>query len=282
MNGANFAAGGQTGTGTGGVSYALTGPSITAFNGPFASGATDPNVGTLLSQFFYGGANRDETLTVSGLTPGRTVTISVLGAAFGAGSTSAREEDLTGIGTGPFTTFPGYEENNGMFSRVDYTDIVPNTGILRFSSHATDSGGDTLHYYAFTVSQSATPEPASAGLFAAAGLSFLARRRREGLIPPGDWPGWKGCPCHGFIPWTIFIVGARESPKISNSSRIPVIDLPFPVPFFLPQAHKGTIARADRRRVCCCHPCHDRCRLRAAGSLACRRLAAAGDQILSR
>ena len=135
------------------TSYTITGPALTPYSGNVAGGS-DANVNTLLSTFYYGGTSRDETLTVNGLTPGSNVTLTVLGAAFGAGAVGGREELVTGSGGATVN----YEENNGMFSTLAYHTVVPGSGTISITSHATDGGGDTLHYYGFTVT---TPEPST-------------------------------------------------------------------------------------------------------------------------
>ncbi len=173
INGANFTGGTTSGTGAGTTSYTISGPGLSGYTG-FPAGGSDANVNTLLSTFYYGGGSRDETLTINGLTPGSNVTLTVLGAAFGAGSVGGREELVTGSGGATVN----YEENNGMFSTLAYNTVVPVSGTISITSHATDGGGDTLHYYGFTVT---TPEPSTfvLGGLGLLGLLLAARRRRQ-------------------------------------------------------------------------------------------------------
>ena len=181
INGVGFSNGGMTG-GSGGIAYSVSSsPDSENHYENFNAGASDPNVASLLSNFFYPGSHQvngtgpyftsPETLTVSGLTPGQTYTLTLLSSSFGAKQSGGRAETITGL-DGVTTD---YQQNNGAFSTLAYTAAANAQGQIGFTS-AADDLTDGLHLYGFTLVS--VPEPATFGFIGLAAMTALARKRR--------------------------------------------------------------------------------------------------------
>lgn len=186
INGVTFTGATFSGTGVGGVSYTLTGTNLTQYPNYTNNDASPQNgsnpVYTLLSNFIYGGATpADEHLTISGLTPHDTMTLTFLNDAFGPGANGGRLADFTSNlpGSNYASTSYNYQENAGGLSVLTYSAFVPNSGSITLSEVPND-GSNGMHIYGFSVTQ-VVPEPSTMVLAGVAAVGLLAaavRRRR--------------------------------------------------------------------------------------------------------
>lgn len=174
INGVTFVAGGASGTDAthgGGWSYSIPTQSSYTTNTSNLTGS----INQLAKDFLYSGnsGTATETLTLTGLTVGKTYKASFYSVGFGGAG--GRVQNISDDQGG---TLNGYDQNafgsgNGSLLTDTYTATATSITVT-FASAANNA---SFHQYGFS-NEVVAPEPATAGLLAVGGVALLNRRRR--------------------------------------------------------------------------------------------------------
>jgi hypothetical protein len=169
VNGVTLTASGPTGS-----NYTLTGASTVY---PMPNGnAYDPASGMfdLTDDFIFGGGAL-QTLTLTGLTPGRTYTISHYQSNGWNNAMQILDGDDDGLGFNT-QTFDRGDATTPKVIRYTYTQAAGDSNFVMTFQAANNTDG--MHHYAFTNELVGVPEPMSLGLLGVGALGLFSRRRR--------------------------------------------------------------------------------------------------------
>jgi hypothetical protein len=173
VNGVPFTIGGMQGT-----NYGTTGLNAYVGTNPWTSAVPngDNSVGDLLNDFYWRNtpvAPADQTLTLTGLTPGTAYITTFYSAGWQPGVLRTVTVNASDGGSVTLNQdFTGYTKPNVL----RYTFVAPGPSITYTFTPANPQNG--FHQYAFT-NEVAVPEPGGLCAGGLAGLLVLARRRRQ-------------------------------------------------------------------------------------------------------